>query len=229
MGNIQRQKDVAFTEKVSKAIYANKTSDLRMLWKQLDAKVQEDIVDCIAYYVKVKSDDVVVEDRRRRGALIKGALSKQIRALKKAYKVRTAFEELECEHFGKVVALGEPFWPKEYGPLSTILSTELLRLQSLLGKVEQLFNKKRFGVAGKHYWLIFAQENFRRWSIVQRRDVLNLTPENLAHVIDAVLKVLKQQGKELTEPDNIYKALLNFRKHPQNKKFLDLIDAGFLP
>jgi hypothetical protein len=228
---MDNQAKADFSKEVSRFIFENEFSTLGELWKKLDINAQVEIVGYVEYYAGLKSDQTAVEERRKKGALIKGALRKQIGALRKAFNERTTFEKLEYPESGKaLVALGEPFWPQTCGTLSAILSAEIIRLNKLLGTVKNVFNEKRFGIFRKHYWLVQAQEFLRGWSSRQQQgEVLTLTPNQLAALIDATLAAAGQEGTEPTEPENIRKALVKFGKNPLNKIFCEQVHGRFSP
>jgi hypothetical protein len=227
VGTPHKQADTDFAAEVSRLIFENKLSALSELWKKLDAHAQAEIIAYIGIYIGRNSEQAIAAERRRRGTLIKRALSNQIEVLRKAYEKRAAFEEIRDPHLGSVVSFGDPFWPQGHGPLSTILSTEIIRLNKLLGQTKDVFNAKRFGISDKHYWLIYAQEFFRVWTLRHLGNVLELTPTHLADLIDAASRAVGQERTDTPEPENIRKALVNFRKNPRNKVFCELIEREY--
>jgi hypothetical protein len=140
---------------------------------------------------------------------------------------RSVFEELEWEPFGKVVAFGDPFWPKEYGPLSTILCTELLRLNKLFGTINNQSNQKHLGMAGKLYWLVLAQDFVRNWTAQHLGEAIDLSPAHLADLIDAARWAMEKRRRRLASPENLYRALRRFRKNPLNQTFCELASRKF--
>jgi hypothetical protein len=227
VGTPQKQAGADFAREVSRLIFENKLSAVGKLWEKLDANAQAKIINYIGYYIGHNSDRAAIDDRRRRAALIKGALDKQIKALRKAHKERTAFEEIEVPQVGKVSSFRGPVWPQENVALSMILSTEILRLNKLLGQAKKVYNMRRLGVAGKFYWLLHAQEFLGSRISQHPGEVLELTPTHLADLIDAALTARKRHPKNPTDPENIRKALANFRKNPDNNVVCDLIRHQF--
>ena len=214
MNNARKQTDADFVAQVSKRVLGSNVSKLKPLWEKLDKTTRAHIVIDIGFFIRRTSDKKQVDERRKRGALIERALNKQIAVLEKAYKERLSFEAVEHPHLGKVVAFGNPFWPQEYGPLSGILSGEILRLKEILRKTKMVHSRKRLGLAGNICWLVFAQEFLRGWSTQQWGEALELTPSHLAELIDAGLIAAGRLRGHLTEPENIRKALAKFRRNP---------------
>ena len=176
-----------FTELISKKIFegSNSLNDLRA---SLDDFARVTVVRHIGYYVGRYSEKKVIADRKQRGQRIIDGFSKHLTALRRAYKARVAFEELKVPPFGKISERGNPYWAGERERLSSILCTEVLRLNAALGDVRRLYNMKRFGNArhcsGRHYRLLLAQEFVRAWSLANLQKEISLTVINLAQLID---------------------------------------------
>ena len=218
MKSAHKQTDADFIGQVSSRILGSDVSKLRALWEKLDERTRAHIVTQIGLFIERTPDTNQVDERRERGALVEKAVGKQIRSLQKACEERRIFEAVEHPR-GKVVAFGGPFWPQEYGPLSRILAKEILRLEQVLRETKKVYNMRRLGVAGKFYWLVYTQEFLRGWSTQQMGEALELTATHLAELIDAALMAAGRRPKHLTDPENIRKALANFRKNPVNQPF----------
>jgi hypothetical protein len=100
---------------------------------------------------------------------------------------------------------------------------EVDRLKEELVKAQSLYNDKRFGVAGRYHWLVFAQVFLRSWSTDHLGECLELKPLCLADLIDATSAAMGRAGTSPTHPENIRKALANFRKNPANQVFCELV------
>ena len=103
--------DAEFTEAVSKEVLANRHSAIGTVWRKLDNRAQTEIAAYVGYYVGRKSDRAVMDHRRKRGDLVKRALTKQISALRKAHRERVAFEEVGFPVLGKIVDWNNPADP----------------------------------------------------------------------------------------------------------------------
>jgi hypothetical protein len=115
------QAEADLTEEVSRQILETNGSTLGELWAKLDFQTQTKIVKCIQYFINPELEKPVVEDRARRGAVVKWTISKQIKALQKTYQERMAFEESDHPLLRRIVSPEGIFWPQELGPLSAIL------------------------------------------------------------------------------------------------------------
>jgi hypothetical protein len=87
MNNAQNQTDTEFIRKVAELVSEYKHSSLSKLWKKLDGRAREEIIDYVGYYVGRNSEkhDAALKKQRKRAAVLKSVLNKQIAALRKAH------------------------------------------------------------------------------------------------------------------------------------------------